>query len=256
MKKLTKLAALSVGAALVSTAAQAQTAIPSGDLVLGFTSQAAGVTSDYVVDLGTLPGSQNASLSTSGFVQGDFNNTFGSAFANGTVNVGIAGGVDNSTAYLYTSLLDNGSGTPTVAGSTAPTSVSKSDVQGAAGTLGSVYAGAVNYDEGFTANIAQSPTTPGTAANSFSSYTGFNPLTTIPASTSTIVLDLYKDAAPSHGTSTTVSYVGDVTLDFTGSGLIATYDAAPVPEPTTDALLAGAGVLAFAFRRQFIRKNA
>jgi hypothetical protein len=70
------------------------------------------------------------------------------------------------------------------------------------------------------------------------------------------VLDLYKDAAPSHGTSTTVSYVGDVTLDFTGSGLIATYDAAPVPEPTTDALLAGAGVLAFAFRRQFIRKNA
>ena len=254
MKKLTKLAVLSVGAAFVSTAAQAQ--LDNGDLILGFTSQAAGVTSDYVVDLGTVPGSQNSALDTSGFVQSDFNTTFGSAFANGAVNVGIAGGIDSSTAYVFTSVLDDGTGTATVPGSTAPTSTSKSFVQGAAGTLGSVNTGIVSFGSGFTANVAQSPTAVGTAANSFSSYTGFNPLTTIPAGASTVTLDVFEDVSPLHGTSTTVSYVGDVTLDFTGSGLTATYDAAPVPEPTTNALLAGAGVLAFAFRRQFIRKNA
>src|ERR1700678_3140010 len=97
MKQIVKLAALSVSAAVVSTAAQAQLA--NGDLVLGFTSQAGGVTQDYVVDLGATPtyDSVNTVLPLNGYSSTAFNSTFGSALDNGALNVGIVGGVDSST---------------------------------------------------------------------------------------------------------------------------------------------------------------
>jgi hypothetical protein len=255
MKKKVKLAVLSVGAAFVSAAAQAQLA--NGDLILGFTSQGAGVTGDYVVDLGGLPGSPNTTLNTSSFVQGDFNTTFGSALANGTLNVGIVGGVDSPTGYIYTSLVDNGTGTAsTPGGTTAPLSVSKSDIAAAAGTLGSVQTGATTYANGFTANVAQDPNDPGTAANNFVGYEGANPLTTIPAGASSITLDIYQDTITGRTSTSGFQYDGDVVLNLTGSGLTATFDPVATPEPSAYALLAGGGLLAFALRRQLIRKNA
>jgi hypothetical protein len=255
MNKFTKLAALSLGAAFVSTAAQAQ--LDTGDLILGFTSQAAGVTSDYVVDLGAFPGEGNTTpLNTIGYSSSTFNTTFGSALDSGTLNVGIVGGVDNANAYIYTSLLDNGTGTALVAGSTAPLNISKGDIGLAAGTLGNLNTGVVDYADGFTANVAENPASAGTAPTSFTGSTGDNPLTTIPAGTSVITLDIYQNSYSGRTSTTGFDYVGDVQLDITDSGLTATFDPVAAPEPSTYALLAGGGLLAFALRRKFRLQNA
>src|SRR5579863_10096057 len=50
MKNLTKAAVVLAAVALVSQAAQAN----PGDLIFGITSSSAGVTSDYIIDLGSL----------------------------------------------------------------------------------------------------------------------------------------------------------------------------------------------------------
>jgi hypothetical protein len=44
---------------------------------------------------------------------------------------------------------------------------------------------------------------------------------------------------------------GTLNLDFTGASPVADFTPAPVPEPSTYGLLAGAGLLLLALRRQF-----
>jgi hypothetical protein len=254
MKNSYKIALLAALGLASVTVAQAQ--LQTGDLVLGFTSQGAGVTQDYVVDLGSLPAFGSANVTLNPLSTTLLGSTFGANLANGAVNVGIVGG-NSSGSYIYDSVLDGGTGTPTVAGSSAPaTPPSKSGIASAAGTLGAV-AGGVNAFAGnsdFTGNIAQSPAAVGTAANSFSSYIYDNPLTQIGAGAGSIVLDIYKDAASGKTGTTGWAYEGNVTINLsTGAD---TFDAVSVPEPTTYGLLAGAGLLAVSLRNKLSRKNA
>lgn len=255
MKNLYKAALL---AALGITAVSAQAQIANNDLVLGFTSQAAGVTSDYVLDLGQIPTTANTQLS--GISLSTFNSVFGSALSGGQVNVGIVGGTDSGTFDAITSTLDNGSGTATVAGSNAPkTATGKSQLSGAADSADGLALGVVSQGDlsSFSQNIAINPTTAGAAANSFAGYLGSNPLSTI-SSGETITLDLWKSTQSGKSGATAWVYEGDVALDLTGSTLSAVFDptVVSVPEPTTYGLLAGAGLLVVALRRNINPKNA
>jgi hypothetical protein len=264
MKNLKKLAVLSLGAAFVSTVAHAQS-LENGDLILGFTSQSATANNDFVVDLGPIPGAPNTTLPTSGYDATAFASSFAavggvSALDSGAVNVGIVGGVNNGGLgdFIYTSVLDNGSGTATVPGSVAPVGTKSSTfLDSAADELGNLTPGSIPAATGFTGSVAENPSTAGTSTYSFATYAGANPLTTIPAGVSSILLDIYQDTSTSRtGASGFDTYVGDVLVNITDSGMTATFDPVAAPEPSTYALLAGGGLLAFALRRQFVRKNA
>jgi hypothetical protein len=53
------------------------------------------------------------------------------------------------------------------------------------------------------------------------------------------------------------SEIGTITIDVpTDTVTFNGIDSAPVPEPTTYGLLAGAGLLLVGVRRQFVKKNA
>ena len=240
------------------TAVKAQ--IDPNDLVVGFSSQASGVTSDYIIDLGPIPtganttsANNNYALNVSGFDYSIFTSIFGSAFTSGQVNVGIIAGMDSGNQDVFESVLDNGTGTPTVAGSSAPgTSPVGSNIANAAGTVGALTLGqVVQTSEGsWYYNIAENPTTPGSAVNSFASYLNSNPMTTI-GGTEMLTLDLYEDIDNGHAGASGWTYMGDVSLDLSGGNLTATYDPTPVPEPGTCGLAALGGFLALALRRQF-----
>src|SRR5215469_4216649 len=84
-----------------ATAAHAQTVPNTGDLVIGFTSTAAGVTQDYFVDIGqfsalTSPNDNLSSLLSFSTLQ----SVFGSALTSGNVNVGVVG-ADSINGLLW-----------------------------------------------------------------------------------------------------------------------------------------------------------
>jgi PEP-CTERM motif len=251
MKKIAKISMLALGAAMVTQALQAQTtpANPgNNDLVLGFTSQAPGVTQDYILDLGQIPSGQNVQLG--GISLSTFNTVFGSALANGEVNVGIVGGLPTgSVADVITSTLHL-TGAP---GEIPSVSQSKSAGDDVLGTTPGVVA--QNATTSFSSDVALSPTATGTANNNFSAQLGSNPLSTI-GSSETITLDLYEDTQTSRTSTGGWVYEGDIALDLTGSTLSAVFDPVAVPEPSTYGLLAGAGLLLVALRRQISRKAA
>lgn len=246
---------LALGAAMVTQALQAQTdsgPINNNDLVLGFTSQASGVSQDYILDLGQIPTTQNTQLG--GISLSTFNTIFGSALGNGAVNVDIVGGNPSAGSLsVIESTLDNGSGTPNAPGNSPSTTF----IADAADSIGAITLGAVAQTSlnSFSVNIASSPTATGTGANSFSGYLGGSTMATI-GSSETITLDLFQDTQVGRSGTTGFTYEGDIALDLSGSTLSAVYDPVAVPEPSTYGLLAGAGLLAVAFRRQLVRKNA
>jgi len=239
MKKIYKsvlLAALGLGGV---TAAQAQ--INNNDLVIGFTSQAAGVTDDYLVDLGQIPGTPNTSLNVSGFSISTFSSTFGSALSDGEVNVGIIGGQGSGPADVYLSILDGLS-----APANAPT---LSNIGNAAGVALGLSLGSVPQSgNGFYYAVAENPTTDGAEANSFASYLDVNPLTTIGGS-ETALLDLYEDAGSGRTGTTGWEYEGDVAIDLSGPSFTATWDPVIVPEPATFGVFAVGGLMVLAVRR-------
>ena len=259
MKKNLYKAALVAAIGLVgATAAQAQ--INDNDLVLGFTSQYAGVSDDYLVDLGPLPANTSANynlaLPVTGFSSATFSSIFSSALANDAVNVGIIGatpsggsGGDVFLSQLRASL----AGSPGGPNSATPPSDTESALANASSipttlTLGEV---AQTANGSFFNNVAESPTAVGlTGTSSFAGYAD-NPLSTIGGS-ETIYLDLYENQfAPR--TSSSWEYVGDVALDLSGGALSATFD--PVPEPGT-ALIAGVAGLSLLLLRRRSNSNA
>ena len=259
MKKIAKIALLAVSSALMVQAAKAQS--DSGnpnndDLVLGFTSQS--VTSDYILDLGPLPGTGNTQIG--GISLSTFTTIFGSALSAGSVNVGIVGGGPNDASDdIFTTTLDNGTGTALVAGSTAPKYTTDNFIANASQLPLSLNLGqtAQSSSASWSTLIAQGPGLTGTAplGHSFSGYlpTSDNPMVSLPSG-GVVTLDLWNNVQT--GGKDSWSYVGNVLVDVSGSTLNAVYDPAPAPEPTTLSLLAGAGGLGLAFRRQFSRKNS
>jgi hypothetical protein len=262
MNKIAKIFLLAVGAATMTQALQAQLATQpanpaNNDLILGFTSQASGVTEDYVLDLGQIPTSYDQQMG--GVSMSTFNSIFGSALANGQVNVGVVAGsssfMTGDPNDVITSVLDNGwGGTPTLPGSSAPPAPNSPSIQNAAALVLDLTPGfggiSSSSESSFTYNIAQSPTTYGTGIPSFSSSLFTSPLTTINSSEE-VLLDLYEDTATGR-TTTGYSYVGSIEVNLSGSTLSVTYDSVvPVmPEPGIYGLLAGVALLAMALSRQ------
>lgn len=272
MNKLTKISLLAMGAAMVTQALQAQTATgisTANDLILGFTSQAPGVTQDYVLDLGAVPTSSNVQLG--GISLSTFNTVFGSAATAGTVNVGVIGGgtdPNSGNSQIFTTTLRSGAlattagaGTETAPYKASGNPISQASNYGSSLALGNV---AQSASASWSSSITTGPGvgTIGTAQNSFTGYLPHtsghtdNPMVTLPGS-ETVTLDIWNDIANNTGANTW-TYVGDLQLDLSGSTLNATFDptVTSVPEPSTYGLMAGFGLLALGFRHQFSRKNA
>jgi hypothetical protein len=263
MKKLTKIAVLALSAALASQGARAGTA---GDLILGLNNADNGGQNDYVIDLGsfaTLSGTANVTQSL-GITTSALEAT-GTGLNGGPVGFGaaIVGGktiLGNTGDFVFTTTLDNGTGTALNAGSTAPAAPNSGTVGSAAG----VGAGLKNAGVGltpssstvsFTSDVSKDSTTSGTGNGNFSDTLGSNPMQQMTGDT--ITLDLWIDSISAGNAVSGWVYEGDVTIDLSGSTAEYTYDlASAVPEPGTYGLFAGGGLLLFALGRQFRRQNA
>jgi len=253
MKKSYKVAIAAV-AAVIGLASQGAYAQSAGDLLLGINNNDSGGTADLVVDLGTfanLNAHQNTAFSlgvNNTTLASDLGGTGGPA----SYNVGIVGAksVPTGTSSLFVSVKDNGTGTASAQGSTTPPSLSQANYGSA---LGNVFPAVVTGNNTtFTVNIAKDPTTVGTGDSSFSANTGINPLANVGGNS--VVLDLYREQ--SAGTPGSWSYLGDILVNFSTDTYTFDPVAAPVPEPATYGVIAGAGLLMLALRRQFVRKNA
>jgi hypothetical protein len=245
--KAALMAALGLAGAMTARAQYA-----NDDLILGFTSNYGGNTTDYLVDLGQIPtggnitANEETSLNVSGFSWSTFNTYFGSALANNAVNLGIVGAHAGSTGNVIFSEYNNGSGATVLSpGSSTPPADTRSALQNGAAipeslTLGPVAQGG----NSFYNLVAENPNTDGAAANSFAGYVD-NPLSTL-GSGETIVFDLYEDSYSLAGAGSW-AYDGNVTVSLNGEALSAVYD---VPEPATYALFGSMGVLLLGMRRR------
>jgi len=200
---------------------------------------------------------------------------FGSALTSGNVNVGVVG-VDSVNGLLWESAgRASGPYTPayTSANSTTPGTPTGGQFAVAESAVGGLnidpVAGGPNgytktQNDSWSFLIAQKPgaksdsTAYGTeGANSFAANLT-NPMATMASDGSggyAVNLDLYGDNN-NNANGRKFLYDGYFNLDINGSSLSLTYDPAVVPEPTTYGVFAGAGLLLFALRRQFVGKNA
>jgi hypothetical protein len=263
MKNLTKTALVAASVALALPSAKAAT----GDLRIGFN----GGGTDYIADLGLystiLSGGPNedlsAPLATSGV-------TYSSS-----LNVGVVGGFTTGTLTkiptLFATTLRLGGGNYTSAGSeTAPDSVtSRNNMISAAGSANSLLSGSIASSDptSWSSTISLAPSRDGSANNSFVNYlfsggaSGTvnpqdSPLANMGGS-HIIVEDLWQNGYDTSGNPNgNWTYVGDLTIDLTGSQPTVTYDLAVVPEPGTYALIGVGGILFLGLRRKLAPKSA
>jgi len=273
--KAALLAALGLGS-ISAAHAQSDPSYPAaGDLVIGFSSTAAGVTQDYDVDIGqvsalTVDDNLSADLSVS-----TLQSIFGANLAG--VSVGVVGYNNDpvllgDTDLYRTTTRNAGPYTPayTSADSTTPTKpASNGAITTSAGDIASldVGDGQNGINKGTSSSpgagswsdlIAQSSTTVAFSGTGLATEAG-NPMGVLVSNGSggyTLNLDMYEDN--NSGTAgRTYVYQGYFNLDISSSGgnLSSdsfTYDpTAAVPEPGTYGLCAGAGLLLLGLRRQF-----
>jgi PEP-CTERM motif len=262
MNAFAKIAVVAAGAAL---AVQGVFAGPNNNnLILSINNNNNGGSTEFTVNLGQVSSFSAPNFDLSSFVLSF--SSYTSAGATG-LNIGVVGGQNGQGGLtgtgndVYTTTLRAGSGSYLNPGTEGAPSVnpSKALIANAGGITGgfSGYAANLSISDStsFSSNIAKDPSTAGTAANSFVGYLGqgANPLQTMTGDT--IVLDLWKNTVTGSGT-TGWAYEGNLTFDKSGSTPTLTWDASPVPEPSTFSLFTGAGLLALSFRRRFGRKNA
>jgi len=265
MKKLTKIAVLALSAALASQGAHAGTA---GDLILGLNNPDGGGVNDYVIDLGsfaTLSGTANVTQSLG--ITTSALEASGTGLGGGPVGFGAAivggknGALGNTGNFVFTTTLDNGTGTASAPGSIAPAAPGFATIGNAggvgkalavSGTFGLV---ASSSTLSFTSDIAKDANTAGTGNGNFTAQLGSNPMSQMTGDT--ITLDLWKDTVNSGNNPSGWVYDGNVTIDLSGTTAEYTYDlASAVPEPGAYGLFAGGGLLLVAFGRQLRRQNA
>jgi hypothetical protein len=264
MNRFSKVAIAMAGAALAVQAAFA--GVNNNNLVLSINNNNGSGTTEFTVNLGQQSTFLGPNYDLSSFL-GNFNSQYASAAAL-SLNVGVAGGQNGQGTIqnpgvgndVFTTTLRQGNvGQYTITGSEGAPSINPT--KATIGNAGSVAAGTIEFGSNvaigggssFTSLFAKDPVTAGTAANNFTGdLGGANPLQTMTGGT--LTLDLWKDTVTSSGTSGWL-YQGDLVFDFTGPNPTLTWDASPIPEPSTFSLCAGAGLLGLAFRRHFRRKN-
>jgi hypothetical protein len=222
---LAKMALIIAGIALAVPGAWAGP--NNNNLILSINNNNNGGTTEFTVNLGNASGytSAQANLDISSFV-GTFKSQYIAASASG-LNAGVVagqngqGGLTGASNDVFTTLRTGGGSylNPGTEGAPA-NNPSKALIANAGGITGgfSGYGSnlAINDPTSFTANIAQDPSTAGTAGSSFVGYLGqpANPLQTMTGNT--IVLDLWKDTVTASGT-TGWKYVGNFTFDNSGA---------------------------------------
>jgi hypothetical protein len=248
--------------ALFTQVARAQNPSP-GDLVLGFTGNPlAGVTADYVVDLGALSSLSSSQISHLGGAinLGQFGT--GGTPAIGSMNVGVIFGQGSAQTGDFAGLsqLRTGSSAAGVVGSeAAPATPSGGGfVTQADSAAASLLLGTPGNGNTFSFTGQGNTLTPGGFAN----VLGVNPLVSMPGST--IALDLFETTRlASTGRTTPASpftYIGTLNLNLSGPSAVADFTpagfVAAVPEPSTYGLVAGAGLLIVSLRRQLCGAKA
>jgi hypothetical protein len=262
MKKLTKIALITVTAGISVTVAHAQ--IKSGDIILGFTSPSA--TQDYVVDLGNMSSLGDGATHHLGSLIdltqfGGAGHTFPSV--NGTFTgvmfgqqVGIPGDLAGISVVRNGAAFNPANPAPG-ASDVLPTlnPPSGNNVTAASTDASSLALGNPLQSDGFSFTSQSAILTAGSFANNLQ----WDPRSQI--SGTIITMDLFestRQANVGRGTvATPYTYYGTLVLDLTGPNAVADFTgAAAVPEPSTCVMLVGAGLLLVVLRRRFTGAKA
>lgn len=266
MNKYYKAVIVAVGAALF---AQGAFAGSKGDLVLGINNNDTGTGSgnDYLVDLGSLTTVEAATSPTDLGVSvatliSDLNTSAQTTPVGWDLGIvaGKTGFANNVGDFAITTTGPgeaapgpDGIGAINNAGSVAATLGKNASNPGAVVPITSTGS--------FTQIVAKDPTTVGTVnggGDFFDQLGGVGNPTADPlqalGSTEMLSLTLWENTGTAITSDTGWVDEGTVTIDL--SGQEAVYSFAPVPEPATYGVLAGAGLLALALRRQLSRKTA
>ena len=257
MKKHLYLTAALAAAVLSGPSAMAQITYHNGDMLAAFGK--AGSTVDVVVDLGSISQFQQAGAATINFagVSSALTTTFGSTTglywavfgANDTTSAPFDASVTQADPNtIWATMARSNPNVQTVAQAVSGNSGSQNNALGDIQIIGFLAAGS---------GITLAPNI--VSASSDAQWNGFTPQMTS-ASTSLNgdwsynmlnvggagTADLYQ-SDPSSSVAAKMNYLGNFTL---GSGGNFAFNAAPVPEPTTVALLGGGLVSLLAFRRR------
>ncbi len=241
MKNLASAAALILGAIVASQSAQA--AATPNDLYFGFQNQAGGGSADYIINLGlvyNLTGSSSVVDLSSDFSLSDFT----SAGLQGTNSTSIVGGVvggsnGNNPSDIFLTTLRSGAGDSSMAGSSAPTGLTRGQDNAAYADLAQIMspvAGTGLLDSGKSWESSIEPTL---SAGTFYGATGDNPDSQVGT---VLYEDLWGTSSSSFTGSQPFTYEGYFTLDLSGSSPDLTFTSAlvPVPEPSAY-LMSGLG---------------
>ena len=257
---ITQALLLAGGVTLLNQAAQAN----PDDLVLGFTLGTAN--NDYIIDLGPgstigVGGSSTLNLSGDGFSAASLTSSSGFGANLSGVTMGVVGGKATGLPGqdLWLTQVRSGAGNPALPGS----SLQGASITGGPGN-GSPFANGILNGTALTAgNGTLWPRTDPSSFSteiygspSFVTQVGINPGGTI--GSGPLYEDLYQevDAAGARGSlSGHWTYQGFFTFDPTADTLTFTPATVAVPEPSTYGLIAGAGLLIVALRRQFTSKS-
>ena len=231
MKITIKATLIALAAAGVAASAQAAS-YPEGDLIIGFTVQSG---NDYELDLGLFSGLSNGQT-------WDLNSALTTAnpsLLTSAVRWGVIGSDFQNSGLAWT----------TKQGAVPPTALTAAKDNNQDLSISSLYSLFPSAGSGASA------TTPNGGANAWNSQTT--------GSSTTSYNKRYQNPnLIGFGTTTLWQSVGDGsaavdvgTFSFANNGIV-TFDAVAVPEPSTDGLVAGAGLLAVCLRNQFRRKQA
>jgi hypothetical protein len=257
MKQLYKSALLAVLGLAGVTAAQAST-----DLFIGFNDNA-GPTSaqnDYVIDIGSFATLQADALAAPNYTVNLSSlfipSTFSTAFSSdpneaSDVAAGVAGGQTSTNPKQLWQTAPVG---------ITPVSISGSALQTAANQPQTLVAGeyaSTTQNSSWTWLVAQSPTLPGTEpSGSVASSTHTNPMGLLGIGVyPNLILNLWQDTRLTATSPGSTGWVDEGYFTFDLQDNSVTYTV-PVPEPGFYGLVAGAGLLVLALRRQFVSKIA
>jgi hypothetical protein len=240
MKKCIKnlaTAMMVAGAVMASHSAFAQVAFVKNDLYVGFENAAGGGTADYIVNVGTvsnLVGEASVINLSADFLESDFNSTA----LKGTSASGILGGVvgatdaNNPADVFATVLRTSNIGIPSVAGSTAPGGLSRSQDDSVEADLSSLVTPAAGAGVLDTTKSWESAVEPTFTANSFYGASGINPDSSV--TTGAVVYeDLWDSSSSSLSGTKPFTYEGYFTFNFTGASAVVTFTPSAAPDQLT-----------------------